>query len=463
LNSGDTKGWDEAVLMQGVVHDRVQTIRETFQNAIWSRYAKVGLDITMVIVEPEFDDQTPAFDRAEKSQVISMTRNERRDLVGLDPLPDYDSTGAALGLAIELPGSLNVVGEGPDENGNLAKREASTGDPLREKVDAAGALIRAGFVPADALKQVGLDPIRHVGLLPITLQAPEGSSPAPAFAKAGPLKGLRGTLETRWVSRLTSSLRTVLKEQMEAVAARVRAASPAALERHKNDPDYWWNDKKETARMTAVLQGPESAIASEVLTRVTKVLPKPEGKAMPDDVTRYVLKRTGDRITDINATTRQAIVSAILAGFDQGESPSQVADRIETIGAFAESRAELIARTETMNAYNAAALQSYREYGVERVTAIDGDQDEECAARDGQEYSLEEALDIEDHPNGTLDWAPAIKAKPDTLSLILEQLAKAREPVNVTVINGDPKQYREVVDYGFDGSILGSHMEPMDG
>jgi hypothetical protein len=40
------------------------------------------------------------------------------------------------------------------------------------------------------------------------------------------------------------------------------------------------------------------------------------------------------------------------------------------------------------------------------VTAIDGDEDDECASRDGQTYDLAEALDISDHPNGTLDWVP---------------------------------------------------------
>ncbi len=42
------------------------------------------------------------------------------------------------------------------------------------------------------------------------------------------------------------------------------------------------------------------------------------------------------------------------------------------------------------------------------VEAIDGDGDEECAARDGQEFSIADADGIEDHPNGTLDWVPVL-------------------------------------------------------
>ena len=61
-----------------------------------------------------------------------------------------------------------------------------------------------------------------------------------------------------------------------------------------------------------------------------------------------------------------------------------------------------------MFAYNAAALESYGALGVEKVEASDGDDDEECAERNGQTYSLAEAEGIEDHPNGTLDWIPVL-------------------------------------------------------
>jgi hypothetical protein len=41
---------------------------------------------------------------------------------------------------------------------------------IKALVDAAGALIRAGFQPEGALQTVGLDPITHLGLLPVTLR-----------------------------------------------------------------------------------------------------------------------------------------------------------------------------------------------------------------------------------------------------------------------------------------------------
>lgn len=60
------------------------------------------------------------------------------------------------------------------------KKEAS-----RDQVDAAGALVRAGFAPDAALVAVGLDPIRHLGLLPITLQTDPASAEVATAAIAG--------------------------------------------------------------------------------------------------------------------------------------------------------------------------------------------------------------------------------------------------------------------------------------
>jgi hypothetical protein len=121
-----------------------------------------------------------------------------------------------------------------------------------------------------------------------------------------------------------------------------------------------------------------------------------------------VTGKVGTRIVGITDTTRDAVALAIATGYDDGLSPGQIADLIEGLPAFDEARAELVARTETMTAYNDAALTSYGEFGVTEVEAIDGDGDEECAARDGQPFSVEEAADIEDHPNGTLDWVPIV-------------------------------------------------------
>jgi len=119
-----------------------------------------------------------------------------------------------------------------------------------------------------------------------------------------------------------------------------------------------------------------------------------------------VLLKGAARVTQINEATRRELRVLIGKAIEQGLSPAEAGDYIQSATQFSEYRAERIARTELMNAYNASALQSYNRYGVQMVEAVDGDDDEECAQRNGQQFTVDDAMSIEDHPNGTLDWIP---------------------------------------------------------
>lgn len=84
-----------------------------------------------------------------------MSADDIRELEDENPLPDGQ------GQVYLEP--LNMRAAGAEE----------TESSLVEKVNAAGALVRAGFDPAGALTLVGLDPIEHSGLLPVTVQNPD--------------------------------------------------------------------------------------------------------------------------------------------------------------------------------------------------------------------------------------------------------------------------------------------------
>ena len=114
------------------------------------------------------------------------------------------------------------------------------------------------------------------------------------------------------------------------------------------------------------------------------------------------------RVTMINESTRQSIRQLVKEAIDKGMSPREAGDLIEGWTGFDEYRAERIARTELMFAYNAAAIGTYKEHGITHVQAIDGDTDPECLDRDGRVFSVNEAADTHDHPNGTLDWVPVV-------------------------------------------------------
>lgn len=48
---------------------------------------------------------------------------------------------------------------------------------LRDQIDSVGVLVRAGFEPAAALKAVGLPPMAHTGLVPVTVTLPDPPAP----------------------------------------------------------------------------------------------------------------------------------------------------------------------------------------------------------------------------------------------------------------------------------------------
>lgn len=377
LNSGETAKQDEAILMQGPVHDRVVSIRETFQFGLLDRWQDTGTTIDLEIEEPEYDDRAPMYELAKSAVDQPLKNMERRELVGLPPFGE------------------KVLGP--------------SGGPLDEEV-----WLPALSTLAYSASQANIPPVVSITSPQLPQLAPTtGTSGMPMAVKASrEFLGLRKSVDTRWVPRVRRTVSDVLRAQRSDVAAKVRAASPDEIARHRKDAPYWLTTGKEADRLAKLLTPLLASLAETVGKRTGDLLAPKKADPFADKVASLI-KRVGERITGITETTQRAVADAIAAGFDAGLSPAQIADTIETLPAFDEARAELVARTETMYAYNTAAIESYAEFGVSEVEAIDGDGDEVCAARDGQTYSIADAADIEDHPNGTLDWMPVL-GKADT-------------------------------------------------
>lgn len=133
----------------------------------------------------------------------------------------------------------------------------------------------------------------------------------------------------------------------------------------------------------------------------------------------------GRRITGVNDTTIKAVEAIVSEGIRRGYSALQVANGVveEDYAGVAsifddEYRAEEVARTEGMFAANFGLTSSYVDSGLSQAEALDGTDDPECAERDGQLFELDpdagrpvdDAGDpVEDHPNGTLAWAPSLE------------------------------------------------------
>jgi hypothetical protein len=138
-----------------------------------------------------------------------------------------------------------------------------------------------------------------------------------------------------------------------------------------------------------------------------------------------VLVQAPTRATMIHRTTNQTIRRAVAMALERGYSIEQLARGVpddqfpglRSILTETEKRARMIARTEIMKTQNATAIGFFKEQGFAYVRAddIDGDPDDNyidpgdgrtCIQRHGQIYTVEDAGNIDDHPNGTLNWQP---------------------------------------------------------
>ena len=140
-----------------------------------------------------------------------------------------------------------------------------------------------------------------------------------------------------------------------------------------------------------------------------------------------ILTSAPTRAQMIHRTTGKAIARSIGIGLERGYSIEQLARGVpddkfpglRSVLGETENRARLIARTEVMRTQNQTTVGFYKEQGFLYVQAddVDGDDNDTfidpgdpygrtCAERHGQRYRLEDAQNIDDHPNGTLNWMP---------------------------------------------------------
>ena len=68
----------------------------------------------------------------------------------------------------------------------------------------------------------------------------------------------------------------------------------------------------------------------------------------------------------VGETTAQKVADTLSQGLDAGESIQQLTQRVEDAGVFNPKRAEMIARTESSEAYQQGNMRAWKEVGIER-------------------------------------------------------------------------------------------------
>lgn len=170
-------------------------------------------------------------------------------------------------------------------------------------------------------------------------------------------------------------------------------------------------------QLSSIYQAQYLAVARQVASAIEE---SGFGTSIPDPVMRRIIATGGTRagLVDVPRQTRNAVFNALAEGRTEGEGAAALANRIANMiegGAWgnAETRARVIARTETKYAQNISTLEAGKGSGVAEFVVFDGRFGEPRSEashieRDGMIVSAEDAQIMADNmrPNCTLSFAP---------------------------------------------------------
>lgn len=148
--------WEDAMMMARKLHNA---------------FGPGGLDeeaiVSCVWADPETRNEKEHLEGLQLKQALGVPQEQLwlemgYDATAIEQMQEQlvkEQARGARGLGAALLENERAFNGGDDEAEDMAKR-----------VEAATALIRAGFAPEGALRATGLDPIRHLGLLPVTVK-----------------------------------------------------------------------------------------------------------------------------------------------------------------------------------------------------------------------------------------------------------------------------------------------------
>lgn len=218
LNSGDSRKYDEAALWQAAVHDRLTEVREAFQSVLDLWEPHLGWAPRLCFDEPEFDDESPAYDRAKSAEGQPLRNWERRAILGLDPIGDPE-----LDNQIWMPMQVVAMAQAPDEDGRWP---VATGRSTLRQVDNAPA--------------VAQEPGQMATDVPATRPAPD------PFGKAsldGSARRFRATVEERVTPGLKAVVGDALATQRDDVVAAIEG-NWEHIARMPQDESAWWRGSR---------------------------------------------------------------------------------------------------------------------------------------------------------------------------------------------------------------------------
>ena len=161
--------------------------------------------------------------------------------------------------------------------------------------------------------------------------------------------------------------------------------------------------------------------------------------------------RNLQHLRGLNADLEKDIIREISDGINAGEGMPDLSARISSVTNIAKTRADTIARTETINACIDGARQRYQQLGIEEVEVIACDDSRTCpicTTHDGKIYKLSDDANLPPyHPNCRCAIKAVVKKRDKKEELEkLKRRAEKRVPKvepNITSVNAD----RQIPDF----------------
>ncbi len=135
----------------------------------------------------------------------------------------------------------------------------------------------------------------------------------------------------------------------------------------------------------------------------------------------FAERRGAQLVTQIEDSTRDYLRMTVTQGVEEGWSAAHLAEEIRASGAFAESRALMIARTELAFAHVAGNIEGYKNSGLVegKRWLASADACPICEELNGEEVALDETFDFDGeeidappgHPNCRCDVVPILKGE----------------------------------------------------
>lgn len=207
-----------------------------------------------------------------------------------------------------------------------------------------------------------------------------------------------------WEKKWKEKLKSYFNDQEKEVLGNIEGRKSAIREDEIYEIEKWNKKLRKFSKpllLEIVREGAESAL-NELGIEVSWSIDNPK-------VDEWVKEELGTKIKGINETTLEQLRETLQDGIDLGEGVDDLAQRVrETFEDARGYRAESIARTETISAFNEGNRQLYQEAGVKQLqfyTATDERVCEECFMNHGNKYGIEEAQGIIPvHPQCRCTW-----------------------------------------------------------